>query len=69
MIQALIGEDTKVLTKDEELRSYFVDKFREEMKDSRKNYPGMQNISINKPIKKNNPEMIKEAIVTKTNKN
>ena len=33
MIQSLIGEDTKVLTKDEELRSFFVDRFREEMKE------------------------------------
>ncbi len=31
MIQALIGEDTKVLTSDEELRSFFVEKFREEL--------------------------------------
>ena len=33
MIQSLIGEDTKVLTKDEELRSFFVERFREEMKE------------------------------------
>lgn len=32
MIHALIGEDTKVLTNDEELRSYFIEKFREEMR-------------------------------------
>lgn len=33
MIQSLIGEDTKVLTRDEELRSFFAEKFREEMKE------------------------------------
>ena len=33
MIQSLIGEDTKVLTKDEIIRSVFVDKFRKEMKE------------------------------------
>lgn len=33
MIQALIGEDTKVLTTDEELRSFFVERFREELKE------------------------------------
>lgn len=33
MIHALIGEDTKVLTNDEELRSYFIERFRDEMKE------------------------------------
>lgn len=33
MIQALIGEDTRVLTKDEEIRSFFADSFKKEMKE------------------------------------
>lgn len=33
MIHALIGEDTKVLSTDEELKSFFVDQFKEELKE------------------------------------
>jgi len=33
MIHTLIGEDTKVLTNEEELRSYFVDSFKEKIKE------------------------------------
>ena len=62
MIQALIGEDTKVLTKDEELRSYFVDKFREEMneQESKKSWDNKYQNELSR-LRKTNPELITEA--------
>ena len=34
MIHAIMGEDTKVLTKDEEIQSYFLEQYRKEMSKS-----------------------------------
>lgn len=63
MIQSLIGEDTKVLTKDEELRSFFVEKFREEMKEqeSKESWDAKYLNELSK-LKSQNPELIRQAI-------
>ncbi|BDQ02296.1 helicase-related protein [Ignavibacterium sp.] len=63
MIQALIGEDTKVLTSDEELRSYFVERFREEMKEqeAKESWDAKFLNELNK-IKTTNPELYRQAI-------
>lgn len=62
MIQSLIGEDTKVLTKDEELRSFFVEKFKEEMneQDSKKSWDNNY-LNMIYLLKKENPEVIRKA--------
>jgi len=62
MIQSLIGEDTKVLTKDEELRSFFVDKFREEMKEQQEKLSwDAKYLNDLSRLKRISPELIKEA--------
>jgi len=62
MIQALIGEDTKVLTKDEELKSYFVDKFREEMKEQQEKLSwDAKYLNEISRLKRISPDLIKEA--------
>lgn len=61
MIDALLGEDTRVLTADEELNSYFTRKMREEM-------AGMEELSWDvryrdfwENLQKNNPDIIEQA--------
>ena len=63
MIQSLIGEDTKVLTKDEELRSFFVEKFREEMKEqeAKESWDAKYLNEVNN-LKSYNPEILREAL-------
>lgn len=63
MIQSLIGEDTKVLTKDEELRSFFVERFREEMKEqeAKESWDAKYLNEIGK-LKSYNPELIRKAL-------
>lgn len=63
MIQSLIGEDTKVLTKDEELRSFFVDRFREEMKEqeAKESWDAKYLNELSK-LKSHNPELIRKAL-------
>ena len=62
MIQSLIGEDTKVLTKDEELRSFFVERFREEMKEqeAKESWDAKYLNDISR-LKRINPDLIKQA--------
>lgn len=63
MIQSLIGEDTKVLTKDEELRSFFVERFREEMKEqeAKESWDAKYLNELSK-LKSHNPEIIRKAL-------
>lgn len=63
MIQSLIGEDTKVLTKDEELRSFFVEKFREEMKEQemKESWDAKYLNELSK-LKISKPEIVREAL-------
>ena len=63
MIQALIGEDTKVLTSDEELRSFFVERFREELKEqeAKESWDAKFLNDLNR-VKSTNPELYRKAI-------
>ena len=63
MIQALIGEDTKVLTTDEELRSFFVEQFREELKEqeAKESWDAKFLNELNR-IKSTNPELYRQAL-------
>lgn len=63
MIQALIGEDTKVLTTDEELRSFFVERFREELKEqeAKESWDAKFLNELNR-IKSTNPELYRQAL-------
>lgn len=63
MIHALIGEDTKVLTNEEELRSYFVDRFRDEMKEqeAKLSWDAKYLNDLSK-LRKSKPELIKAAL-------
>ncbi|MDH7604893.1 MAG: helicase-related protein [Melioribacter sp.] len=63
MIQALIGEDTKVLTTDEELRSFFVERFREELKEqeAKESWDAKFLNELNR-IKSSNPELYRQAL-------
>jgi superfamily II DNA or RNA helicase len=68
MIHAIMGEDTKVLTSDEELRSYFVEQYRkqnsaEEQKSWDTDYRAKLNQLINTPEMK---EALKLPLRTKT---
>ncbi len=63
MIQSLIGEDTKVLTKDEELRSFFVERFREEMKEqeAKESWDAKYLNEVNN-LKSYNPDILRKAL-------
>jgi superfamily II DNA or RNA helicase len=63
MIQALIGEDTKVLTTDEELRSFFVEQFRDELKEqeAKESWDAKFLNELNR-IKSTNPSLYRQAI-------
>lgn len=63
MIQALIGEDTKVLTTDEELRSFFVEQFREELKEqeAKESWDAKFLNELNR-VKSSNPALYRQAL-------
>jgi len=63
MIQALIGEDTKVLTNDEELRSFFVDRFREELdeQEAKESWDAKFLNELSR-IKSSKPELYRQAL-------
>lgn len=63
MIQALIGEDTKVLTSDEELHSFFIKRFREELQEQEmKESWDIKFLNELNHIKSTNPELYRQAI-------
>ena len=59
MFQALFGDDTKVLTKDEELESYFADEFRKKDNDEQNPENYYENLIYN--LRDYEPELIKEV--------
>lgn len=63
MIQSLIGEDTKVLTKDEELRSFFVERFRDEMKEqeAKESWDAKYLNELGR-LKAQNPDLVRKAL-------
>jgi len=62
MVHALFGEDTKVLTKDEELQSFFAKQFKEALKAQEELSPETKYENFIKRLRRSNPELIKEAL-------
>lgn len=61
MVHALLGEDTKVLTKDEELQSFFARQFQEALKNQEALSPETKYENFIKTLRKSNPELIEQA--------
>jgi hypothetical protein len=59
MFQALFGDDTKVLTKDEELESYFADEFRKKDNEEQNPENYYENLIYN--LRDYEPELIKDV--------
>ena len=62
MIHALFGEDTKVLTKDEELQSFFINQFHQALKDQEKLSPEAHYENLIRKLRISKPELINEAL-------
>jgi superfamily II DNA or RNA helicase len=62
MIHALFGEDTKVLTKDEELQTFFAKQFREAFKNQEELSPETKYENFIKKLRISNPNLIEEAL-------
>jgi superfamily II DNA/RNA helicase len=61
MIDALLGEDTKVLTSEEELDSYFARKFRQELEDQEELSWDTRHLNLLEHLKKAAPDVIEKA--------
>ena len=62
MVHALLGEDTKVLTEDEQLQTFFVDQFQDALKNQEELSPESKYENFIKQLRKTNPELIEEAL-------
>lgn len=62
MIHALFGEDTKVLTKDEELESYFAKQMRDYLKNQEALTPESKHENLIKNLRSSHPELIDQAL-------
>jgi len=62
MIHALFGEDTKVLTKDEELESYFTKQFRDSLKSQDEVSPETEYEDYIRNLRAKEPSVIAEAM-------
>lgn len=62
MIHALFGEDTKVLTKDEELQSFFKERYNEALSDQEELSPEAKYENIIKKLRISNPELVSESL-------
>jgi len=61
MVHALFGEDTKILTKDEELRSFFAEEYHKAMADQEELSPEAKYENFIRKLRNNKPELVKEA--------
>ncbi len=62
MINAILGEDTNVLTADEELQTFFREQYKELQKESEEESWDAKYINFLKEIESSNPELIKKAL-------
>ncbi|MCK5612511.1 SWF/SNF helicase family protein, partial [Candidatus Pacearchaeota archaeon] len=62
MIHALMGEDTKVLTSDEQLQSFFAEEFRQQMKAQEEISPEARHENFIRNLRSTHPEIIEKAI-------
>jgi superfamily II DNA or RNA helicase len=61
MVHALFGEDTKVLTKDEELQSWFAKQFREALTSQEELSPETKYENFIRNLRASNPKIVEEA--------
>ncbi len=61
MVHALFGEDTKVLTKDEELQSWFSQQFKEALSSQEELSPETTYENFIRNLRTSNPEIVEEA--------
>ncbi|NLZ72712.1 MAG: helicase [Bacteroidales bacterium] len=61
MVHALLGEDTKVLTKDEELQAFFAKQFQEAIEIQEVLSPETKYENFIKTLRKSNPKLIEQA--------
>lgn len=62
MVHALFGEDTKVLTKDEELQSFFAEQFRRDMAEQEELSPEAPYENLIRNLRSAQPALIEEAM-------
>ena len=62
MIHALMGEDTKVLTSDEQLQSFFAEEFRQQMKAQEELSPETQHENFIRNLRSSQPELVQKAM-------
>ncbi|MBL7130897.1 MAG: helicase [Candidatus Omnitrophica bacterium] len=62
MVHALFGEDTKILTKDEELQRYFAGKFEDALKSEEELSPEARHENFIKKLRMAEPRVIEEAL-------
>lgn len=62
MIHALMGEDTKVLTKDEQLRSFFAEEFHKQLKAQEELSPETKHENFIRNLRTTHPEVIEKAM-------
>ncbi len=62
MINAILGEDTKVLTSDEELQTFFREQYKELQKENEEESWDAKYINLLKEIELSNPDLIKKAL-------
>jgi len=62
MIHALMGEDTKVLTKDEQLQSFFAEDFRKQMQSQEELSPETRHENFIRNLRNTRPEIIEHAM-------
>jgi ERCC4-related helicase len=62
VIQAILGEDTKILTSDEELKSFYKKQYKKEMGKSEKLSWDAKYLDFYNKLKISNPEVIEEAL-------
>ena len=61
MINAVLGEDTKILTSDEELKSYFVERYKKAFKESEEKSWDVEYRDLLERIKATKPELLEKA--------
>jgi superfamily II DNA or RNA helicase len=61
IVQALLGEDTKILTSDEEIQSFYRDQFRESMGAQEEKNWDVKYVNFLNALKKSQPKIIDEA--------
>lgn len=62
MVHALFGEDTKVLTKDEELQSFFAEQYRQLLESQEELSPDAKYENYIRKLRETNPDIVEESL-------